>query len=158
MSTAEILLIVLAALAVVLALGCVALWSLARRRPQALEPVMRLLLRSRRFRRAAQRRASQELADPEVLAEQVEQVAGRGAARQLKHALGGRSQKERERILAAAMEAAGQGRALDPSKLAGPPGSGARTASELRARNKAKSRARAKAKQARRQRKRQRRR
>ena len=157
MSLVDIPLILSLALLVALALGAAALFALSRWRPQALEPLMRLVLRSERLRRLVQRRAAQQLAsDTEALEEQIEQVAGREATRQLKQALGGRSQADRERILGAAMEAASQGKMLDPSQLVGKPGSGARTADELRARNKAKSKARAKAKQARRQRKRQR--
>jgi len=150
MSLIEILLRAFALIAVALA----ALFIVLRRKPELLEPVVRLVMRSKRARRALERKTAEQLAaDPSAIAEQVERIAGRDAARQLEGALGSRSEAERERILKAAISAANEGKQLDPSVLQGQPGSGARTPEQLRARNKAKSRARAKAKQARRQRK-----
>jgi len=151
MGLTEILLIGFVVTALVLA----GLWFLLHRKPEALEPVVRFAMRSKRLRRAAERRTAEQLAaDPSALSEQVERIAGRDAARQLESALATRNEAERERILKAAISAANEGKQLDPSVLQGQPGSGARTPEQLRARNKAKSKARAKAKQARRQRKR----
>lgn len=141
----------LVALAVVILLAA-ALIVFARRNPERFTPVIRLLMRSGRIRRAAEQQMVSELAaDPQLLEEAMSRQVGKSQARQAAKMLGHRSEAEREELLGTLFEKAEAGESITLEDLAR---KHPRTADEARARAKRKDQARAKRKAAKRQKRR----
>lgn len=147
----EIALIVLA----VLVLLTVAAGLLAYLRPQTLTPLGKLLLRTKRGQRFAEKQAAKAVAaNPELIGEMAGEVVSKKEAEEVERRLAAIPDDERAERLTRTIELAQSGRVAEAQRLlAEKP----KTANDKRAAAKRKAKNRAKAKQARKQRKRKRR-
>lgn len=144
----EILLIV----AVVVLLVVAAIALLVKFRPQALAPLGKLLMRSKRGREFAEKQTLKAAAaNPEMISEMTEGLVGRKQAAELEKQLSSRSEDERYDVLEQATSLAQKGRIAEAQQLLQ---TKPRTGDQKRAQAKRKSKARAKSKQARAARKR----
>ena len=136
----------------VLLLGVGALMLIAKFKPELLGPFFKLLMRSKRFRKATgEKIADMTAANPEMLEEVLSTHLGREERKQVEKVLGNRSDAERAELFTKLTDAAQSGRTLRPEDLAR---KGPRNSDEARSMNKRKSHTRSKNKAARKQRKR----